>query len=1113
MPAISSARVLRAALHDGRALLEKTRKVAQGKDNWSDTLSLPKSKFPARPSVEQIETARQRCADDLYTWQRADRPRTIVCERGGTREEVDNEFVLHDGPPYANGAVHVGHALNKVLKDLMLRTELGRGKRVQYRPGWDCHGLPIELKALQQPKAPDQKAKAPKDSPSQEAKAAAAASSKMTATEIRTAARKLASETIEMQKKSFCEWGVMGEWDAPYMTMDRDFEMRQLGVFKEMVRKGLISRHHRPVYWSPSSRTALAEAELEYDDSHRCTAAFVKLPFTRLPAVLQRHPSVSPSNISALIWTTTPWTLPANKAVAVKDDIEYVVAEISSIPNQASRKEQVIVAKDRIEHVQLHLTEDRTISSLTESIRGSELADGNASCYNLFTGTESPILQAEFVTSTTGTGLVHMAPGHGMDDYQICLQKGVGPALAPVDDEGRYTADAFPVGKSEKFKGLDVQTEGVQAVLDVLNHPGQYVPQDARHSHGSLLVAAHKFVHKNPIDWRTKQPVIVRATAQWFVDASAIKDRALMALEDVTFIPESGKNRLRSFVEGRSQWCISRQRAWGVPIPAMYHVETGEACITDESISHIISVIEKRGIDAWFSDPVDASSWLHSSLEPGKWIRGKDTMDVWFDSGTTWTSLRSRHEGSRLSDVYVEGSDQHRGWFQSSLLTAVATLDSNSRPMAPFRLLATHGFTLDGEGRKMSKSLGNVISPDEIISGSLLTAPRGKNKNRSKKQAPTGSTPGSKTKDSTLGPDILRLWVASSDYTRDVSISQPVLQSVQQALSKYRITCKFLLGVLHDYPTHAPALELLSELDFADRVVLHQLARCSKAVFDAFGDYKFYAGINEINKFVSNDLSTFYFEIIKDRCYTGTTPVRRHTQTVLVVVLQELMKMLAPATPHLIEEVWAWLPEQMAGKSGVSARDISLHPLRQIWKQPFNVSIMGLDNTERLDDALELFRSINSAIKLAQEDARNAMKLGNGLASEVEIFLPEHLVSSSCGKWLKQDDLAGLFVVSKATLHSSLHRKAYTKPSEHTGEDDSVARTRDHDSWHYSQPILYSVGEQAESESNMRVVVIPPENEKCVRCWKYTADDKTIPCSQCRDALAEGFIDTYLSTE
>lgn len=477
-------------------------------------------------------------------------------------------------------------------------------------------------------------------------------------------------------------------------------------------------------------------------------------------------------------------------AIAIRNDIEYAVVEIVDSSTESSTKDQIVVAKDRVEHVLSHMPEGSTVSVVVESILGSQIADAGTACYNLFTATESPVLHADFVTATTGTGLVHMAPGHGMDDYQVCQQNKIGPAFAPVDDEGRYTADAFPSHvDGEKFKGLSVQSTGVKAVLHVVAEPSKYLPTAIYEPRSSLLLVAHKFTHKNPIDWRTKQPVIVRATAQWFADVSAIKDRALSALDDVHFIPESGKSRLRSFVEGRSQWCISRQRVWGVPIPALYSIQAGEVCISSESVDHIISTIKRKGTDAWFSDSPDEPSWLHDSLEAGKWVRGKDTMDVWFDSGTTWTSLASRGEGSHLSDVYLEGTDQHRGWFQSSLLTAVATQDSNEKALAPFKTLATHGFTLDGAGKKMSKSLGNVIAPEEIISGTLIPAStKAKNSNKAK----SGQLSPVKVKaQSTLGPDVLRLWVASSDYTKDVSISQPVLQSVQQALQKYRNTFKF----------------------------------------------------------------------------------------------------------------------------------------------------------------------------------------------------------------------------------------------------------------------------------------------------------------------------------
>lgn len=806
----------------------------------------------------------------------------------------------------------------------------------------------------------------------------------------------------------------------------------------------------------------------------------MKLPIVRLPDALKQNSAIKPGGISALIWTTTPWTLPANMAIAIRNDIEYSVVEIHGFSEGASTTDQLIVAKDRVDHVLSHLPEHAEARLIVESIHGSELVTGGTSCYNVFAATESPILHAGFVTATTGTGLVHMAPGHGMDDYQVCQQHNIGPAFAPVDDEGRYTAEAFTSHVDGKnFLGLDAQTAGVKAVLDVLNEPSKYLPTGVHEPQNSLLLVSHKFTHKNPIDWRTKQPVIVRATAQWFADVSAIKDRALAALDDVHFIPESGRSRLKSFVEGRSQWCISRQRVWGVPIPALYNVETGEACITSESVDHVISTIQQKGTDAWFSDAQDDPSWLHSSLAPGKWIRGKDTMDVWFDSGTTWTSLEKRGESIHLSDVYSEGTDQHRGWFQSSLLTAIASQNSNEKPIAPFKILATHGFTLDGSGKKMSKSLGNVIAPEEIISGTLIPAStKAKNKNKAKSGQ---DLPARSKAQSTLGPDVLRLWVASSDYTKDVSISQPVLQSVQQALQKYRVTFKFLLGVLHDYPSPSPQSSLLKELDFADQAVLYQLSKCSNAVHAAYGEYKFYAGINEINKFVNNDLSAFYFEIVKDRLYAGSTAVRRHTQTVLVHIMQELTRMLSPATPHLVEEVWEWLPDAM--KQSGADLDLNLHPLRQIWDRPFDAKSVGLQNEDLLDSSMKTFRAISSAVKIAQEEARAARQLGSGLACKVVICLHQNVdIAQQDLAWLRTADLASLLVVSQAELR--------------TGQYSSSEKAE----WQYAQPIA---SDSQEHSTLGKVIVSPPEGEKCVRCWKYTAEDQTLPCGPCREAVLE----------
>lgn len=843
---------------------------------------------------------------------------------------------------------------------------------------------------------------------------------------------------------------------------------------------GLISRHNRPVYWSPSSRTALAEAELEYDDSHECTAAFTKMPFVRLSKVLESNPAIRPQALSALIWTTTPWTLPANKAIAVRADIEYIVIELLSPRGERETNDQLLMARDRVGHVISYLPEGTDFKIVVDSLFGSEVADGVASCSNIFQDAVSPVVCADFVTASSGTGLVHMAPGHGMEDYQVCQQLGIGPAFAPVDDTGNYTPDvSTQEALVQKLSGLDVQTDGVDAVLAVLRAPSQYLPQGRQ---DVLLLASHSFTHKNPIDWRTKQPVIVRATAQWFADVSAIKDRALMALDSVDFIPASGKTRLSSFVGGRSQWCISRQRAWGVPIPALYHKDTGEVCITDDSVAHIISVLERRGTDPWFSDGEDDAAWLHHSLEPGKWVRGKDTMDVWFDSGTTWTSLEPRRDQS-ISDVYVEGTDQHRGWFQSSLLTHVAVQEAGSTPKAPYSTLITHGFTLDAEGRKMSKSLGNVISPDQIMDGSLLP-PLKLKKLKGKKQEVAATNGESKPQYDSMGPDVLRLWVASSDYTRDVSIATQVLQDVQQSLQKYRVTFKFLLGVLSDYQSHAPGVQVNEgKRSFADDMILHQLSECSKAVHQAYKDYQFHKAVKDINALIITDLSAFYFEVCKDRMYAGSMTVRRQTQSVLLVILRGMLKMLGPIVPHLVEEVWEHMPASTKSKMEKGQQQ-DLHPLRQVWI-PFSMSSLSHDN-QAAERAVQDFRRLSAAVKLAQEEARRHGHLKSGLACKVQIHIPTATPSSlreHVLDWQRDGQLADALVVSQVGV-----------------EQESTDSDLEASAWRYEQIVDLEEGDVG---TQCKVVVLPPEGEKCIRCWKYTAEEKEVPCERCRAVIEE----------
>nr|POF02591.1 isoleucine--trna ligase [Quercus suber] len=1066
-----------------RATTTARKAIFTSETNWAETLTLPKSHFPARATREALETYRRRCSDELYRWQKDSRKNAV-------------QFVLHDGPPYANGAVHTGHALNKILKDLILRWQLAKGKRVSYRPGWDCHGLPIELKALQQMKTKENQAATLLDAPKQEE--AAALGNGMRPTEIRRVARQLATETVERQKMSFKSWGILGEWDTPYKTMNQDFETRQLAVFREMVSK------------------ALAEAELEYDDAHKCTAAFVKFPFVRLPKSLRMNAQLKAAGLSALIWTTTPWTLPANQAVAIHEDLEYSVIELEDPSGNPALHGQLLVAKDRIEHVLSHVHPGVTVTMIVDSIHGAQLSDGSAACYNLFQGKESPLISADFVTATSGTGLVHVAPGHGMEDYQVCQQKSIGPALAPVDDAGKYTDEVFPIDtRDSQLVGLNVQTEGAARVLNILSSAELHIPSTI-YSGSSLLLASHSFTHKNPIDWRTKQPVIVRATAQWFADVSAITKQSLAALDNVVFLPESGKTRLSAFVSGRSQWCISRQRAWGVPIPALYHVDTGEVCISNDSISHIISTLEQRGTDAWFSDSSNDPAWLHPSLETDKWMRGKDTMDVWFDSGTSWTSLQERHD-QPLSDVYLEGTDQHRGWFQSSLLTAIASQDSNKSPLAPYAKLITHGFILDAEGRKMSKSIGNVIDPNEIVAGTLLPPLKQKKGKKTKDPGKQSAADATVPQYDSLGPDVLRLWVASSDYTRDVSIAVPVLQEVQQALQKYRVTFKFLLGVLSDFQALAGQDSSSfhgkqEELTFADKIILNRLSRTTSAVRSAYDDYQFHKVVKELNVLVYNDLSSFYFEICKDRIYTGSAAVRSRTQGVLCVVFHTLLNLLGPIAPHLIEEVWEHMPPELR-TSAISSEEEEMdrHPLRKSWAGVDFVPDLPIDqgsgamNDEPLfETSMLVFQTISTAVKVAQEDARRAGHLRSGLACEVVIHRRrgdvDDRVISPVWESLAHE-LQELLVIS------GIDFVTYDGSSSDFPQDTealwqiSEAHNGQAPVWHFAQLARLEYDE-GKSE-NVWVEVRPPRAEKCVRCWRFTAEEKDVPCDRCQDVLRE----------
>jgi isoleucyl-tRNA synthetase len=901
-------------------------------------------------------------------------------------------FILHDGPPYANGSLHIGHALNKILKDIICRVKVQQGesspgakshgnanlflagRRVVYVPGWDCHGLPIEIKALERHRETQN------------------GGGVLDAVGVRRAARSLATKTVKEQMKGFKEWGVMADWERSWKTMDKSFEIKQLEVFQEMVKKGLIFRRFKPVYWSPSSQTALAEAELEYNEDHESTAAYVKFPFTILPQALKERLG-DYTSVSAVIWTTTPWTLPANRAIAISRELEYSVVRHG--------QELLVIAKSRLPHVTKACFGASPLDVVMDSVLGKELE--GAQFVNVLRGKErepQPVIHADFISAESGSGLVHCAPGHGMEDYEVCTRLGI-KAVAPVNNLGCFTSAAYPDDPS-LLEGRAVLDGGSGAVLDILS---------------DKVIGVHKYKHKYPYDWRTKLPVIVRATEQWFADVGHIKDDALKYLKDVRFVPDTGRARLESFVKGRSEWCISRQRSWGVPIPALYDADD-KTVLTDESVAHIISVISARGVDSWWTDAPDDPAWIAVGLA-GTYRRGKDTMDVWFDSGTSWSQTEQQ------ADVYLEGSDQHRGWFQSSLLTHTS---ASKRAVAPFKTLITHGFTLDQDGRKMSKSIGNTIAPSQIMDGSLLPLLTGKRKVGAASQA--------------LGPDVLRLWAASSDYTRDVTIGQQVLKSNHAALLKYRMIIKMLLGSMHESSRTSPITKL-------DQIALFQLKTVMTDVSSAFDTFEFYKGVNAINKWVNNDVSGFYLEAMKDRLYTGDGG------GVLVEVFHGLLRMLTPITPNIVEEAWDHRPKWMKA-------DDQLHPFHRTLDEP--LTSRNIKTPDNIRDDIPWLLNANTAIKTAQEEGRAKKMLGSSLECSVVLTLTPQ--AREIFEWYA-DELEAIFVVSSVEL------------------DSSVDGT-----WRFSAEFDAPGGKGT-------AWVLPPKNAKCPRCWRYVAPAEDELCTRC----------------
>lgn len=1008
---------------------EVAQKAPGDSKEFSHTLQLPKTAFDIRAnSAHRDKIFYSRTCSTLYNWQRG-------------RKHATGDFVFHDGPPYANGNLHCGHALNKVLKDISNRYQVLQGKRVHYMPGWDCHGLPIEAKAL--------------------AHFPAAERDQLSATDIRRRARKEALKAIKTQMREFQKFGIMADWSeqTTYRTLDPKYEGRQLRVFGEMVRKGLIYRQYKPVYWSPSNRTALAESELEYREDHQSKAVYVAfdlVPGARLKELIgdRVKPHVP---LKAIIWTTTPWSLPSNMAICVHPDMEYSVVRRDHVSH-----EMYVIATERLEAIsQMKSSLDHApdpeavIGPLTEIIRlrGSDLLGTEyTSPLAKAGGPARPVLMADYVTSQSGTGLVHSAPAHGAEDYQVWREHGMlkkGPIFSPVDELGCYNNDLIELDSglsgdesqsvSSRLVGKDVMTVGASEVITILKER-------------SALVSMHTLRHKYPYDWRSKQPVLVRATAQWFANLDKIKADALQALENVTFVPPSSRARLEAFIRGRSEWCISRQRVWGVPIPVLYDKATDEPLITVDNIEHIASILEVKGTDHWWEADADELVAPQYRQADKEWRKGEDTIDVWFDSGTSWATLRADLQTTTATpspndaaqaDVYLEGSDQHRGWFQSSLITAVASTPDGQKPVAPYRTLVTHGYVLDTESRKMSKSLGNVVSPLSIIEG-------GKN----------ASEPA-------YGIDVLRLWVARTDYTTDPPIGNLIISKTAETLRKLRNTARFMLANL---PAQSTIVKLdKTQMTLLDRCVMHELQHLEVSCKQAYDAYDFAQVVRRMTDFTNGTLSNLYLDIAKDCLYVDSVNSTRRRMMVAVVdqVLRTFTSILAPIVPLLAEEIHHY--RQGATRDPeVDADDAS-----SVFAEGWQCVSAAWSDSEASTDMTALLRLRNVALAVI-EQARKASRIKTSFEVEVDLILDSPQTSDLSAIAIAdkyRDELTQLFNVAKVIVRT-----------------DGTTVSSD---WSLQ-----------ESSQGVTVSVRPSTRFKCTRCRTFRKENEEDRlCQRCHEVV------------
>ncbi len=869
--------------------------------DYKKTLNLPKTTFPMKANLGEKEPEILKKWEELKLYQLIRR-----ASKGRKR------YMLHDGPPYANGHIHMGTAFNKILKDIIIKSKQMAGFDAPYVPGWDCHGLPIEHKVDME---------------------LGPRKSEMSQAEIRQFCRNYAEKYIDIQRNEFKRLGVLGEWERPYLTMNYNYEATIVREFGKFALNGSLIQSKKPIYWCTSCKTALAEAEVEYRD-HKSPSIFVK--FSMISDLSQLYPVLKGKQVSILIWTTTPWTMPANLAIALHPELIYVAAETET--------DQVMILAKGLLDLCMDTFGIKSYKVLVE-FRATDIE--NLEAKHPLYDRPSVIVLAPYVTLDAGTGCVHTAPGHGREDYETGLEYDL-DVYSPVDDSGRFTEDV------EYFAGMNV-FEANQAVNEKLNEAG-------------ALLKEEEMTHEYPHCWRCKNPVIFRSTEQWFIsmEKNGLRKKALNAIKRVSWIPSWGQDRIFKMVENRPDWCISRQRAWGVPITVFFCEECNNLIISQEIIDHVSSMVEEYGADVWFNE--------HEAnlLPPGtrcpvcggdRFKKELDILDVWFDSGVSYAAVMEKRKYlDSPSDLYLEGSDQHRGWFHSSLLCSAGT-----RNKAPFKSVLTHGFVVDGSGKAMHKSAGNVIAPEDLIKN--------------------------------YGAEIIRLWVAGEDYRDNIRLSNEILQRLTEAYRRIRNTCRYILGNLYEFDPEVDQVPY-QHMQELDRFALNRLWELSDRVLKAYKNFDFHLVYHNLHNFCVLDLSSFYLDIIKDRLYTSPkkSVTRRSAQTAMNEILEVLVRIMAPILSFTADEIW----QHMKGKD----RPSSVHADLFV---PVSDSYKDAELTSRWENIIAVRKEVTKVLELARKEK----DIGHSLDASVTLGLSSELMEKLVPY---QDELRYIFIVSSVDI-------------------------------------------------------------------------------------------------